>query len=82
MPKPNPSFEERALLSAVGNRVRDLRADRGWTQEDLVERADIDRSYLADLERGVTNPSLLILARVAKGLGIDLATLFAEDGRG
>ena len=76
MPRPTPTFEESALLRALGARVRELRLAKGLTQEQLVERADLDRSYYADVERGRTNASILILARVAQGLGVSLAVLF------
>lgn len=60
-----------------GERVRHLRRERGWTQEDMSEHLGIDRSYLADIERGKRNASLLMLDSIAQGFGISLQRLFA-----
>jgi transcriptional regulator with XRE-family HTH domain len=64
------------FLIAVGGRVRHLREVRGWTQEAFARRADVDRSYVAGIETGMRNPSIKAVAKIARGLGITLATLF------
>ncbi len=66
------------LLRNVGARVRQCREHRQWTQEDLAERADLDRSYIAGIEAGLRNPSVKALARIARGLGITLSDLLHE----
>jgi transcriptional regulator with XRE-family HTH domain len=48
----------------------------GWTQAELAERVGIDRSFLADVERGKRNISILNLALIAEGLGVTLSKLF------
>ena len=56
--------------------LRELRAARNMTQEDLVRRAKITRSYLAGLESGHRrNPSLPVLKRLARALGVPLTAL-------
>ena len=63
------------LLRNVGARVRQCREQRQWTQEDLAERADLDRSYIAGIEAGLRNPSIKALARIARGMGLTLSQL-------
>jgi transcriptional regulator with XRE-family HTH domain len=56
--------------------MRQLRETKGWTQETLAERANIDRSYIAGIEAGLRNPSVKALARIARGFGVSLSTFF------
>ena len=60
----------------LGARIRYLRQQKGLSIEDLSLEADINRNYLGDLERGMRNPTLIILNKIAKALDIDLTTLF------
>jgi transcriptional regulator with XRE-family HTH domain len=66
------------LLRALGARVRQLREGKGWTQENLADRAGLDRSYIAGIEAGLRNPSIKALARIAKGLGVTVAEVVAN----
>lgn len=66
------------LLSQLGKRIRKLRQKRGWTQVEMAEQVGIDRSFLADVERGRRNISVLNLELIAKGLGITLSRLFSR----
>lgn len=59
----------------LGDRIRRLRARRGWSQEDLAYEAGINRTYIASLEAGQRNPSLDLMARLAIALGVDIGTL-------
>jgi transcriptional regulator with XRE-family HTH domain len=60
-------------LSSV---LRDLRQEKGWTQEQLAKRAKVTRSYVAVLEAGhKKNPSLDILQRLARALGVAVTEL-------
>jgi transcriptional regulator with XRE-family HTH domain len=61
-----------------GRRVRDLRRKRGWTQVEFSELLGLDRSYLADLERGKRNVSLRNLEIIAKGFRLSLSQLFSR----
>lgn len=65
----------RAIL---GRNVRRLRQQRGMTQEALAFEAEIDLTYMGGIERGRRNPSLLVMARIAKALSIPLAKLLNE----
>jgi transcriptional regulator with XRE-family HTH domain len=64
--------------TALGRRVRDLRHERGWSQERLAEEADLDRSYVAGIEVGARNPSLKALERLAGAFRLQLVKLFEE----
>jgi DNA-binding XRE family transcriptional regulator len=65
-----------AAAKALGTRVRQLRNERGWSQEHLAELANIHRTYMWGIERGVRNPSLRHLAQIARALGVSIADLF------
>lgn len=66
------------LLIRLGDRLRKPRKKRGWTQVEMAEKVGIDRSFLADVERGKRNVSILNLDLMAKGLGVSLSQLFSR----
>jgi transcriptional regulator with XRE-family HTH domain len=66
------------LLTRLGDRIRKLRKSRGWTQAEMAERVGIDRSFLADVERGKRNVSILNLELIAHGFKISLSQLFSR----
>lgn len=59
----------------LGERVRQQRRLLGISQEELAFRADIDRTYISQIERGVGNPSLQVLLRLAGVLQVKFAKL-------
>lgn len=63
------------LLQEFGRRVKAFREERGWSQDDLAERAGMTGKHIGDLERGDKEPGLLALLGVAKGLDVDLVAL-------
>lgn len=60
----------------LGLRIKFLRNERKWSQEDLALEANINKNYISDLENGRRNPSLDILERIARAFGISLEELF------
>jgi transcriptional regulator with XRE-family HTH domain len=66
------------LLIRLGDRIRKLRNKHGWTQVEFAERVGIDRSFLADVERGKRNVSVLNLELISKGLKVSLSQLFSR----
>ncbi|MCM2491109.1 helix-turn-helix domain-containing protein [Burkholderia glumae] len=62
-------------LQLLGQRIRQRRKDLGWTQEDLADRAEIDRSYVGGVERGERNLTFSVLCQLCKALGCDVAML-------
>lgn len=69
------------LSSRLAARLRGLRADRGLTLDGLAERAGVSRSMISLVERGESSPTAAVLDRLAAGLGVTLASLFAEEAR-
>jgi transcriptional regulator with XRE-family HTH domain len=65
------------IRSRFGARVRQLRNERGWSQEAFANRACLHRTYIGSIERGEQNISLENIEKLAATLGISLAELFA-----
>ena len=61
---------------SCGQRVRSLRKDRSWSQEELGERAELHRNHVGAIERGELNVTLDNLFRLAKALGVTPKDLF------
>jgi transcriptional regulator with XRE-family HTH domain len=55
----------------VGRNVRRLREEAGLSQEKLALEAELDRTYVSGVERGVRNPTVTVVARIAKALKIE-----------
>jgi putative transcriptional regulator len=63
------------------NRLEEQRASRGWTQQELADRAEVSRQTIISLERGRYNPSILLAFRLARLLGTQIEDLFLyEEG--
>ena len=69
-----------ALRRVLGANVRRLRRERGLSQEQLAFEAEIDRTYVSQIERAVINPSLLVLHKVAKALGSTVPDILLGRG--
>jgi len=67
-----------SLRQRFGSVVRVTREDRGWSQEQLAGRADLNRSYLGEIERGTVMPSIETAAKIAAALGLSLSSLIAR----
>jgi ribosome-binding protein aMBF1 (putative translation factor) len=65
------------IRKRFGARVRQLRSERGWSQEAFADRAGLHRTYVGSVERGEQNLSLVNIEKVAATLGVSLAELFA-----
>ncbi len=66
-------------IGALGARVRDERRRRGLSLDALAARAGVSRSMLSDVERGGKSPTVLVLDRIATGLGTSIARLLGEE---
>ncbi|MEU4401424.1 helix-turn-helix domain-containing protein [Micromonospora orduensis] len=64
-----------AVTSAVARQVRDLRAARGWSFEELAGRSGVSKGMLVQIEGARTNPSVGTLCRVADAFGVNIAHL-------
>jgi transcriptional regulator with XRE-family HTH domain len=70
---------EEVSSGRLGERVRALRRERGWTLEVLAERSGVSRAMISKLERGEKNPTLVVAAKVAEGLGMNLSRLVGVE---
>ncbi len=66
------------LLIRLGGRIRKLRRKCGWTQVVMAEKVGLDRSFIADVERGKRNISILNLDLIAKGFRVSLSQLLSK----
>lgn len=55
--------------------IQALRRSKGWSQEELADRAGLHRTYISGVERGVRNPTLTVLDRIASALGVGIGDL-------
>ena len=62
-------------LAAFGRNVAKVRTERGLSQNKLAEKANLDRTYVSGIERGVHNPGMKVVVRLARGLRYHAATL-------
>ena len=62
----------------LGQNIRLAREAKGWTQEELAEQADLDRSYIGSIERGERNISFTTLLKLARALKVKLAQLMGD----
>ncbi|WP_079433722.1 helix-turn-helix domain-containing protein [Zoogloea sp. LCSB751] len=72
------SFDE--LRADLAAEIKQSRKRLGLSQEALALQAEVDRTYVSQLERGVANPSLLILHRISVVLGVDLSVSLSRTG--
>lgn len=63
------------VLAALGQNVRRRREARELTQEKLAEKAGLDPTYISGIERGLRNPGIKNVAKLAKALGFTTAEL-------
>ena len=65
---------DRTLVS-FGRNVAKIRNDRGFSQDKLAEKANLDRTFVSGIERGVRNPGIKTVLRVARALNVSIADL-------
>jgi transcriptional regulator with XRE-family HTH domain len=78
MPIASPRHAHAPALVALGAAIRAARRERGVSQEELADRAKLDRSYMSSIERGQQNPGIVLILRVANALDMTATELFAE----
>jgi transcriptional regulator with XRE-family HTH domain len=65
-----------SLRKQLGQRIRQLRKARGWTQQDVAEKANLDPKYLGAVERGERNITVDNIEKIAAGFGLEAQQLF------
>lgn len=71
--------DDAAFLATLGKRVREARERRGMARKALARQADVSERYLAQLESGEGNTSIILLRRIALALGVSLVELFSGE---
>jgi transcriptional regulator with XRE-family HTH domain len=66
----------------IADRVRELRAARGYTLDALATRCGVSRSMISMIERGAASPTAVVLEKLAAGLDVSLASLFGGEQEG
>lgn len=69
------------IRNRVGLNLKQHRLEKGLSQEKLAFECELDRTYISGIERGIRNPSILSLDRIAQALDIDVGALFERDER-
>ncbi len=79
MPSAKKASKTKAAAASInenlGRRVKKLRADRGWSLEDLATASGVSRSMLSEIEREKANPTLTVTYRIAQAFGLNLQDL-------
>lgn len=66
------------ILRIFGDKVKELRIIKGWSQEELAKRAGLHRTYIGSIERSERNVSLINVEKIAKALGVKIRNLINE----
>lgn len=61
----------------LGANLRRLRLERGWSQEEFADLADIHRTYVSDIERGARNPTITVVEKLAVPFALAAGDLLA-----
>jgi putative transcriptional regulator len=65
----------------MDNRLRNLRAERNWSQQSLAERLDVSRQSVNAIETGKYDPSLPLAFRIAELFGLTIEEIFVSPSR-
>ena len=66
------------VSAILARNIKGARKLLGWSQEELADRAKIDRTYVSGIERQVRNPTITVVARFAQALGTTTADLLTD----
>jgi len=72
-------LNKRKILVAFGEKVRQLRKEKGMSQEELSFKADLHRTYIGMIERAEKNITLTNVEKIALALNVDIKVLFDND---
>lgn len=60
----------------IGENIKRLREEKGWTQEYLAEKSEVHVSYVGQIERGLRYPSLKVLFKITDALAVKVDSVF------
>jgi len=72
-------MSKKKILIGFGVKVREIRKEKGLSQEELSFKADLHRTYIGMIERAEKNITLTNIEKIAKALGVDIKKLFEDD---
>lgn len=71
-------MDQTDLQTALGKTIRELRAERGYSQESFADAVGLHRTYMGGIERGERNVGVVNLSRIAAALDLQLSELIAK----
>ena len=63
----------------IGSKLKDIRRQKGLTQEELADRTELSKGFISQLERDLTSPSIATLVDILQCLGTDIASFFQDE---
>lgn len=69
-------MQHMSVQHRVSKNIQRIRRDKNLSQEEVAHLADIHQTYLSGVETGKRNPSILVVERIAKALGVDISEIF------
>jgi transcriptional regulator with XRE-family HTH domain len=63
------------IKEKFGKNVKLLRIEKGWSQEKLALNADLDRTYIPSIEKGIRNVSITVIEKIANALEVEIIEL-------
>ena len=66
------------ITKKIAQAIRERRKLAGLSQEELAEKADIDRTYVSLIERGKVNMTIVVVAKIAKALDVSLSSIIKK----
>ena len=72
-----PQVAMKPLTKKLGEQLRKIRLQKGMSQGDIAKKLGVHRSYISGIERGIRNPTVKNLERLADALGVDPRNLIS-----
>ena len=69
-------MERMSVYMNIGNKLRELRMEKGLTQEELADRAELSKGFISQVERDLTSPSIATLMDILQCLGTTIGEFF------
>jgi transcriptional regulator with XRE-family HTH domain len=70
------TFASVNIKEKFGQRVRELRQQKGLSLEALANKAELDRTYIPSIEKGKRNVSITVIEKLARALNVEISSLF------
>jgi transcriptional regulator with XRE-family HTH domain len=72
-------MQHMTVQQRVSKNIQRLRREKDLSQEEVAHLADIHQTYLSGVETGKRNPSILVVERISKALGVDISEIFKAN---